>query len=91
MKALFAIVLMVVAMCCISCTKNVKDYTLCEIGGPDSVALREKIKNELTAGDYTLLMQAGMRHAFANDTAYKDMKLKDLIAEQEKINKEKGE
>ena len=91
MKAFSAIALVVVTMCCISCTKNVKDYTLREIGGADSIALRERLKNELTAGDYTLLMQAGMRHAFADDSSYKDTKLKDLISEQEKINNEKGQ
>lgn len=91
MRALLSVVLVFVALCAISFTKNMKDHTLRDSRGANSSDLRERMKKELTTGEYQLILLAGMRHAFASDTTFEDMKIKDDIAEQEKCNKEKGE
>jgi hypothetical protein len=82
------------AIACVAlagCTKDIRDYKIGDTGGPDSTEVRERIKKELTAGEYALMIKATMRAGFSQDTTFKDKTIGEVLKEQEKIDKENGE
>ncbi len=82
-------ILCIAALLLAACSKDIREYTIRDMRGPDSTMIKERINKELTLQEGMAIAGAAMRYGFKRDTSYLDMKLGAIIDEQMKINKER--